>query len=167
MQPGVDAMYPADRLDDALGEADVIFEARPLTRSTRGSLGAVQFARTRPGAILVNVGRAATIDEEALYHHLQEHPEFRAALDVWWDEGFGDGKLGRRFPWTDLPNVTGSPHNSGGVPEADPYSIGKALENVRRFFQGQEPLYLADPSDYAEAGLPPPPAAGDSDGEPR
>jgi len=162
MMPGVDAIYPSDRLDDALGEADVVFEARPLTRATRGSLGAAQFARMRPAAILVNVGRAGTIVEEALYQHLRDHPEFRAALDVWWDEGFAEGQLGRRFPWTDLPNLTGSPHNSGSVPEAEAYSLGRALENVHRFFRGEEPFYVADPDDYSDTVPPVPTAANRS-----
>jgi len=150
MAPGVDAMYPADRLDEALGEADVVFEVRPLTRETRGSLGAAQFARMRPAAVFVNVGRAATVVEQALYEHLRDHPEFRAGIDVWWDEGFADGQLGRTHPWTDLPNLTGSPHNSGAVPEAMSYSLGRVLENLARFFRGEEPLYLADPTDYVD-----------------
>ncbi|MGA8275125.1 MAG: 2-hydroxyacid dehydrogenase [Thermoplasmata archaeon] len=167
MAPGVSAMFPADRLDEALGEADVIFEARPLTRETQGSLGAAQFARMRPNAIFVNVGRAGTVVEEALYQHLKDHPEFRAALDVWWDEGFGDGRLGRRFPWTDLPNLTGSPHVSGSVPEAIPYSLSKALENLVRFFRGEAPLYLADPKDYESVDPAPAPGSAARSAAPR
>ncbi len=150
MAPGVDAMYPADRLEEALAEADVIFEARPLSRSTRGSIGPPQLAAMRPSAIFVNVGRAGTVQEQALYQHLVHHPEFRAAIDVWWDEGFGDGRLGRSYPWADLPNLTGSPHNSGAVPEAGPYGLARALENVARFFRSEEPRFVADPRDYLD-----------------
>jgi phosphoglycerate dehydrogenase-like enzyme len=148
MAPGVSAMLPSDRLEEALGEADVVFEVRPLTRATQGSLGAAQFARMRPDAIFVNVGRAGTVVEEALYQHLKDHPKFRAALDVWWDEEWVDGRVVHRFPWTELPNLTASPHASGSVPEALPYSLGKSLENLSRFFRGEEPLYLADPKEY-------------------
>jgi phosphoglycerate dehydrogenase-like enzyme len=151
MAPGVVAMFPADRLEEALGEADVVFDARPLTRETRGSLGALQFARMKPAAIFVNVGRAGTVVEEALYQHLHDHPEFRAALDVWWDEDFGGARLAARFPWSRLPNLTASPHASGAVPEASPYGLAKALENVARFFRGEDPLYVADPKDYPGA----------------
>jgi phosphoglycerate dehydrogenase-like enzyme len=157
MAPGVEAMYPAERLTEALAEADVIFEVRPLTRSTRGSIGPAQLAAMRPSAIFVNVGRAATVQEAALFEHMQQHPGFRAALDVWWDEGFGDGRLGRAFPWADLPNLTGSPHSSGAVPEAGPYGLSLALENLARFFRGEEPQFVADPHDYvpeSTAGAP-------------
>jgi phosphoglycerate dehydrogenase-like enzyme len=148
MAPGVDAMYPADRLDEALAIADVVFEMRPLTRFTRESIGPAQLAAMRPEAIFVNVGRAGTVQEEALYRHVQQHPGFRVALDVWWDEGFGDGRLGQKFAWTDLANVTGSPHSSGAVPEAGPYGMSRVLENLHRFFRGEAPQYIADPSDY-------------------
>jgi phosphoglycerate dehydrogenase-like enzyme len=160
MAPGVDAMFPADRLDEALAEADVVFEVRPLTLATRGSIGPTQLSAMKPTAIFVNVGRAGTVQEEALYLHLKRTPGFRAGLDVWWDEGFGDGHLGRAYPWAELPNLTGSPHNSGAVPEAGPYGLALALENVARFFRGEEPMYLADPRDYVAGSTAPTAPAG-------
>jgi phosphoglycerate dehydrogenase-like enzyme len=150
MRPGVVAMFPADRLEEALEEADVIFDVRPLTRASRGSLGPVQFGRMRPEAIYVNVGRAGTVQEEALYRHLSDHPNFRAAMDVWWEEGFADGRLPHRFPWTDLPNFTGTPHSAAGAPEAREYALDRALANLARFFRGEAPLYLARREDYSE-----------------
>ncbi len=152
MAPGVEAMYPADRLDDALAEGDVVFEVRPLTRATRGSLGRAQFERMPANAVFVNVGRAGTVVEDDLYEHLRTHPTFRAGLDVWWEEGFGDGKLQLRHPWTDLPNLTAAPHIAAAVPEAADYSLRRALENLRRFFDGATPLFLADRADYAGLG---------------
>jgi phosphoglycerate dehydrogenase-like enzyme len=146
--PGVVAMYPADHLDDALAEADLVFEARPLTQATRGTIGAAQLAKMRPNAIVVNIGRAATIDEEALYRHLKDHPTFRAGLDVWWDEDFGVGQVSRRFPWTELPNLTASPHAAAAVPEATVYALRLALANVQRFFRGETPRFLADRAEY-------------------
>ncbi|MGP8072990.1 MAG: NAD(P)-dependent oxidoreductase [Thermoplasmata archaeon] len=164
MAPGVDAMYPADRLEEALSEADVVFDVRPLTRATRGSIGADQLARMRPGAIYVNVGRAGTVDEEALYQHVSTHPTFRVALDCWWNEDYVKGTLEQRFPWTRLPNFLGTPHSAGAVPGAEEYSLRTALENVRRFFAGETPRYLADRRDYvepvADPGSTPEPPAG-------
>jgi phosphoglycerate dehydrogenase-like enzyme len=148
MGPGVEAVYPADRLDEALGEADLVFDVRPLTRSTRGSLGAAQLENMRPDAVYVNVGRAGTVDEAALFHHLETHPGFRAALDVWWSEDFAQGTVDLRFPWTQLPNFLGTPHSAGAVPGADEYSLRRAVENLARFFAGEPPANVADRHDY-------------------
>ncbi len=148
MTPGVAGMYPADAIAEALAQADFIFEARPLTRATRGSLNAELLAAMRPNAVFVNVGRGATVDEEALFHHLKEHPEFRAALDVWWDEDFAGGRLGTGFPFAELPNFLGTPHTAGLGPGVEPHILAKALENLDRFFRGEEPQYVTDPHEY-------------------
>ena len=148
MAPGCDAMYPAEALGDAVAVGDVVIDARPLTVVTRGSVNAELLARFRPEAIYVNVGRAFTVDEAALYRHLKNHPGFRAALDVWWDEDFGKGTLSSRFPFTDLPNFVGTPHSAGFGPDVDGYVLDRALENLGRFFRGEPPLYLADRKEY-------------------
>ncbi|MGA8663730.1 MAG: NAD(P)-dependent oxidoreductase [Thermoplasmata archaeon] len=156
MAPELEAVYPADRLEEALADADFVFDVRPLTRATRSSIGAKQLGRMRGSATYVNVGRAGTVDEEALYRHLSTHPDFRVALDCWWDEDYAAGTLAQRFPWTELPNFIGTPHSAGAVPGADEYSLKLAVENVRRFFAGQTPWYLADRRDYVD----PDPAVG-------
>lgn len=152
--PGCDAMYPAHAIGDAVAQADLVVDARPLTRATRGSVNAGLLARFRSEAIYVNVGRARTVDEEALYRHLKDHPEFRAAFDVWWEEDFGRGTLSHRFPFADLPNFVGTPHCAGAGPEVDRYVLDRALENLARFFRSEPPLYVADRTEYAEASVP-------------
>ena len=150
MAPGSDAMYPAEALELAVAEGDFVFDARPLTRSTRGSVNARLLAAMRPEAIYVNVGRAATVDEEALYRHLVDHPSFRAALDVWWDEDYVRGRLTSRFPFSEQPNFVGTPHVAGRGPGVDAYVLAKALENIARFFRGEAPRYLVDRAEYTE-----------------
>ncbi len=144
MAPGLEAAYPADRLEEALGLADLVFDVRPLTRATRASLGAAQLARMREEAVYINVGRAGTVDEAALYHHLQTHPAFRAALDVWWSEDFARGTFGLKFPWSELPNFLGTPHCASAVPGAEEYGLRTAVENLRRFFAGEPHRFVAD-----------------------
>ena len=153
--PGAETMFPADRLMEALRAGDLVFDARPLTRSTRASIGAGQLAAMPPEGIYVNIGRAGTVDEEALYRHLVDHPEFRAALDVWWDEGFAEGTLRYRFPFPALPNFIGTPHSAATAPPVEEYAAACALRNLARFFAGERPRYIVDRSEYE--GLPPKP----------
>jgi phosphoglycerate dehydrogenase-like enzyme len=154
MAAELDAAYPADKLEEALAEADLVFDVRPLTRATKGSLGAGQLNRMRPDAVYVNVGRAGTVDEAALFDHLKTHPGFRAAMDVWWSEDYVAGTLETRFPWRDLPNFLGSPHSASSYPGAEEFALRRAVENVARYFRGETPAYLADRREYLETGSP-------------
>ncbi len=147
--PGVSTMYPAERLREAVAPGGFVVDARPLTTRTRGSLGAAELAAMREDAVFVNVGRGPTVDEEALYRHLLAHPRFRAALDVWWDEDIGLGRLENRFPFAELPNVIGTPHWAGLAPAVSEYALSKALENLALFFRDEPPRHVVDRSEYA------------------
>ena len=163
--PGVERMFPSDGLHAALAEADFVFEARPLTSRTSGSIGVAALEAMKPTAVFVNVGRAGTVDEEALYRHLEAHPQFRAALDVWWSEDYGAGTLSSRFPFARLPNFVGTPHCAGYAPRAEERAARLALENVARYFRDGSPAHVVDRSEYrddramipaAPTGAPPP-----------
>jgi len=149
--PELARMYPAQRLADAVANADVVVDCRPLTDATRGTIDAATLDRMRPTAIYVNVGRAGTVDEAALYDHLVRHPEFRAALDVWWDEDYASGALRTRFPFATRPNFLGSPHVAGVGSQARVRAIEMAVENLGRFFQGVTPNHVADRAEYAHS----------------
>ena len=53
----------------------------PMTAETRHFLGPAEFARMRPGAIVVNTGRGPTIDNQALYDALVSGRVAGAGLD--------------------------------------------------------------------------------------
>jgi phosphoglycerate dehydrogenase-like enzyme len=135
-------------LDRVLAAADVLVLALPLINATRGLIGARELGLMKPTAILVNVSRAAVIDERALYEHLRDQPEFCAGIDTWWHEpGPGSG-FSTEYPFFDLPNVIGSPHNSGVVDGALEFGAVKAAENVRRFLDGEAVLGVVRREEY-------------------
>jgi len=149
--PEVARMHDAAHLADAVATADVVVDCRPLTDATRGTIGAGVLGRMRETACYVNVGRAATVDEGALFEHLSGHPGFRAALDVWWQEDYESGALQSRFPFASLPNFLGSPHVAGVGAAARSRAMAMAVENLGRFFQGDRPSHVADRAEYTRS----------------
>jgi phosphoglycerate dehydrogenase-like enzyme len=147
---GVDRMYPAERFREALAGSLAVFEVRPLTKSTMGTIGRAELQRMSEGAVLVNVGRAATVDPAALFDHLQAHPRFRAAFDVWWDEDYATGRLDSRWPFGSLPNFYGTPHCATALDAATPLALESAVANLGRFFRDGAPLHVVDRSEYPD-----------------
>ena len=135
-------------LEQVLSAADVAIVALPLTRATRGLIGARELGWMKPQAVLVNVARGAIVDEDALFEHLKSHPGFSAGIDAWWEEP-GNGKpFHPRLPFLDLPNVLGSPHNSGIVPGAMAGAAAAAAANLAAFLRGEAIHGIQDPADY-------------------
>ena len=136
-------------LDSVLAAADVLVISLPLTQATRGLIGARELALMKPGAIVVNVARGPVIDQGSLYEHLRTHPEFSAGIDTWWNEPAGDAPFRTDYPFLDLPNVLGSPHNSSIVAGTMPSAARLAAENARRYLRGEAVTGVVRRSDYA------------------
>ncbi|MDP8955652.1 MAG: 2-hydroxyacid dehydrogenase, partial [Actinomycetota bacterium] len=135
-------------LDEVLRMSDVVVLALPLTRQTRGLIGHRELELMKPDAILVNVARGAIVDEEALFRHLQTHTDFMAGIDTWWNEPRGREPFKTTYPFFDLPNVLGSPHNSALVPGFELAATRLAVENVERYLQGEEVRGVVRREDY-------------------
>jgi len=144
----VDRIGTIEDLDELLGAADIVVVSLPLTRATDGLIGRRELALMKPDAILVNVARAAIIDEDALYEHLERNPSFSAGIDAWWQEPRGQGSFATRRPLLTLPNVIGSPHNSAMVAGSLTDAAARAAENVSRHLRGESVRNLVDRSDY-------------------
>ncbi len=148
-ETAVDFIGTPDELPALLAVSDVVVLTVPLTRQTRGLIGRRELAQMKPEAMLINVARGAVIEQEALYHHLRANPGFQAAIDTWWSEPAAHGEFRLDFPFFELPNLLGSPHNADDVPQAKLPAIRRALENVRRFLTGEGKIMgRIDPGDY-------------------
>jgi D-3-phosphoglycerate dehydrogenase len=107
-----DERHGMTKLTQALSQADVIVSTLPLTRLTEGILDYDKLARTKQGAIIVNVGRGNVMREADIYRLLVERPRTRFGTDVFWiKEGAEvfESKL-----W-ELDNFMGTPHQAGAV----------------------------------------------------
>jgi phosphoglycerate dehydrogenase-like enzyme len=132
-----------EAMPEVLKRSDYLALTLPLTEETRGLLGARELDTMKAGAILVNISRAAVIDEDALYTALRERRIAAAALDVWYRYPTSpDPTLPAHRPFHELPNVLMTPHVSGwtdGTLEARAKVIA---ENIRRVTLGEPPLNL-------------------------
>jgi phosphoglycerate dehydrogenase-like enzyme len=135
-------------LDALLAATDFLVISLPLTRTSRGLIGERELSVMKPDAILINVARGAVIDEDALYEHLRRNPSFSAGIDTWWEEPQGDDAFRTRRPFFELPNVLGSPHNSGGTEDSLGAAARDAAENILRYLRGEPPRHVVDRSEY-------------------
>ena len=137
-----------DDLDAVLAASDVLVISLPLTRRTRRLVGRRELEHMKADAVLVNVARGDVVDQGALYAHLRANPGFSAAIDAWWTEPFHSGEFTVDFPFFDLPNVLGSPHNSALVPGIVEQAMTRAVANIGRFLAGEPVTGIVRPEDY-------------------
>ena len=149
----VDFIGTIKDLKYVLENADIIIISMPLSNSTRKLIGEQEFSWMKPDAILVNVARGEIIDEKVFYEFLKSHPNFKAGIDAWWVEPFRHGRFEMNYPFLDLPNVIGTPHNSGMVPEAIDTAIEDAIDNIKRYIQGGNVKGIFNKKEYLENDL--------------
>ena len=126
-----------DDLETMLPRVDVLLVCLPLTASTAGLIGSRELGLMKDDAILVNVARGEILVERDLYEHLRSHPRFTAGIDAWWKEPLRHGEFSMDYPFLELGNLLGTPHNSGIVPGAMQEARRMAVDNVRRFLAGE------------------------------
>ena len=118
--------------DELLKAADVISLHLRLEGGTRGFLSRRDFAMMKKSAILVNTGRGALVEREALIEALRQSRIAGAGLDVFHDE-----PLKPDDPVLTLDTVVLSPHNAGQTPEVIRDGLLRAVENVENFLKGK------------------------------
>ena len=137
--PGVEQVYGAEALREALAQADVVMALLPNTPETYKLIGHNEFAAMKPGSYFFNAGRGKTVDTDALLAALQSGLLNGAGLDVTDPE-----PLPLDHPLWGLPNVIITPHYSGARPHYLEHANRIFLDNLRRFL-AREPLrYVVD-----------------------
>ena len=132
--------YPLGELDRMLPQCDVLLIAAGLGPETRGLIDARRLALLKPTALLINIGRAAIVDEEALFNALSGNRLGGAALDVWWQHWNPEHPDRRpsRFPFHELSNVLMTPHCSGFTEGTADRRWGDLAANLDRFVRGED-----------------------------
>ncbi len=132
-------VLPPSELPQVAIEADLLIVCAPLTPETEGLVSAEVIKALPQGAIVVNVGRGAVIDEEALYTALETGKLHGAGLDVWWQYPQTEEPCPpSRFNFAGLPNVVMSPHTGGVVIDTEPKRMAALADLLRRLATGQD-----------------------------
>jgi phosphoglycerate dehydrogenase-like enzyme len=118
--------------DEILAQADFVTLHIRLSPETRGFLGRRELALMKRTAFLVNTGRGALVERDALLEALTSRRIAGAGLDVFHDEPLkpGDAILA-------LENVVLSPHNAGQTAEVIRDGLLRAVHNVENFLHGK------------------------------
>ena len=119
--------------DTVLQESDVISLHLPLNEQTRHLIGTAEFARMKPGALLINTARGGLVDEAALLEALRSKRIGGAGFDVLEKEPPAQG-----HPLLDLdmPNFIMTPHIAWSGREAMQTLADQLIDNIEAFVAG-------------------------------
>lgn len=126
---GADCCHGDDALAQALGTCDVVINLLPLTTQTVGLLNRDFFARLRPQACLVQVGRGGHLVDDDLLAALDQGQLAGAFIDV-----FGIEPLPGSHPFWAHPLLRLTPHVASLSDPAQ--SATTVVENIRRAMRG-------------------------------
>jgi phosphogluconate 2-dehydrogenase len=126
-------------LAELLPRADFVVAMLPLSASTRGLLNADVFAQMKPGAIFINGGRGATVDEAALLAALDSGHLRAAGLDVFAQEPLPQDSALRIHP-----RVTPLPHIGSATQETRHAMAALAVTNLLQVLAGELPTARYD-----------------------
>ena len=133
MLPELDESVPVEELDRVLPRGDFVFVVTPLTPETENLLDARRLRLLKPGAGLVNIGRAAVVDYAALVERLDSGAIGGAVLDV-----FDPEPLPSESALWSQPNLVITPHVSAD--DGNAYvslTLDVFFNNMRRLIRGE------------------------------
>ncbi|WP_375689354.1 NAD(P)-dependent oxidoreductase [Pseudooceanicola sp. LIPI14-2-Ac024] len=134
---GVTCHHGEAGLREVLAGSEIVVLLLPLTAATENVLDAAALALLPKGAVIVNPGRGALIDDAALIAALDAGQVGHATLDV-----FRTEPLPVDHPFWGHPGVTVSPHVASETRAVTAAEV--VAENVRRGEAGEAFLHLVD-----------------------
>ncbi|NNC94498.1 MAG: hypothetical protein HKN92_02980 [Chitinophagales bacterium] len=138
------SFYPLERIHDFISLVDVLIVTVPHTSGSESMIGAKELELLGENGILINTGRGAVIEEEALYHALQKKQIAFAAVDVWYKYDCDENEEGKKYPYKypfhELENILFSPHRAAS-PLEDLNRWSDVIFNLKQLCLN-EPAYI-------------------------
>jgi phosphoglycerate dehydrogenase-like enzyme len=122
----VDVLRGSGELHSLLPEADFVVVLAALTNETRGLIGAQELNLMKPTAFLVNAGRGALVDYDALREALEMERIAGAAFDTFWAE-----PADPKDPILGMSGFLLTPHVAGFSDVAIEHVTGIIAQNIR------------------------------------
>lgn len=127
-QDDVEGLGTLVDLPELMSHSDIVTVHAPLMDQTRGLIGAKELALLKAHAFVINAGRAAIIDEQAMRDVLVEGRIQGAGFDVFWDEPLPSDH------WLfGLDNVTMTPHIAGASDDVVAEHTRIAVGHIRHW----------------------------------
>ena len=136
---GIDCRTGDGGLESSVSEAEIVVVLLPHTDSTENICNASLFAKFRRGAVLINSGRGALVDDDDLLDALDEGVLSNATLDVFRKEPLPEG-----HPFWRHPKVSVWPHIASETRSGTASQV--IAENIRRGETGEPLLHLVNKS---------------------
>ncbi|WLD56972.1 D-2-hydroxyacid dehydrogenase [Salinispirillum sp. LH 10-3-1] len=134
---GFGSVHQWHSIHPILDQYRIVVNTLPHTPETDGVLAASFFDALAADAIFINVGRGATVQDEALLSALDAEPERRAVLDV-----FRVEPLPQEHPYWQHKQVVVTPHVAA---QSQPqWVLPIVLDNLRRYLDGASLRNLVD-----------------------
>jgi len=134
-----DEVRPISRLRESLPDADYIILCLPGTDETTSLIGREELSLMKKNSILINVGRGATVDTDALVDALNNQIIAGAGLDVTEPEPIPAG-----HPIWTARNMLITPHVSVASPRNHMRRLELFAELLKLYHTGQEMLNIVD-----------------------
>ncbi|MCI0439993.1 MAG: 2-hydroxyacid dehydrogenase [Chloroflexi bacterium] len=132
-------------LDELFRTSDIVTCHTPLTRETRHIVSRERLATMKPTAILINTSRGPVVDEQALIGALREKKIAAAGLDV-----FEKEPVDPNNPLLKMDNVVVTPHSAGTTWDTWYRRAEFAYSNIKRVWEGEAPLAIAQDYDIED-----------------
>jgi D-3-phosphoglycerate dehydrogenase len=127
-------------LNELLARSDFVVLACPLTPQTRYLVNRETISEMKPSAWLINIGRGAVVQEEALIEALRGKRIAGAMLDV-----YEHYRLSPGHPLFALDNVILTPHLAAVTKESRARASVAAADEMLRILRGERPRNLVNP----------------------
>lgn len=121
--------------DSLLARSDVVTIHARVTDETTKMMDAGAFAKMKAGSLFVNTARGPLVDYDSLYDALSTEHLGGAMIET-----FAVEPVPIDSPLVKLPNVTLTPHIAGASVKTVTYAAEKAAIEVKRYFDGLEPI---------------------------